>query len=288
MFNQKQLEPVDYLAVGHVTLDITPQGLVPGGTVLYSALTARALGLRVGIVTTCDEAYPIPEFEGIAITGFPSEKTTTFENIYTPEGRIQVLHQTADQIQFQAVPEIWRQTPIVHLGPVAREVDPTLARSFSESTVCVTPQGFMRAWDMAGQVTASEWPEADFVLQNSTAAVLSIEDINGDEDRIEEFLRSIRVLAITEGEEGGRIYWNGDVRRFPAPRVKEVDSTGAGDIFAACFFAKYFATRDPWIAGRFAVQLASCSVTRRGIDSIPTEYEITMASTEILDAEQRT
>jgi sugar/nucleoside kinase (ribokinase family) len=123
------------------------------------------------------------------------------------------------------------------------------------------------------------------VLENSSVAVLSIEDINGDENRIEEMLRSIRVLAVTEGAEGARIYWNGDVRRFTPPRVTEVDSTGAGDIFAACFFSRYNLTRDPWEAGRFAVQLAAYSVTRRGMDSIPTASEINSARTEIINAE---
>jgi sugar/nucleoside kinase (ribokinase family) len=283
----KVLEPVDYLAIGHATFDITPDGKTPGGTVLYSALTARSLGLRVGVVTACEEDYPFPELDGISFFAIPSETTTTFENIYTPEGRVQILHHVACALDLSAIPEVWRSAPIVHLAPVAREVDPTLARNFSQSIVCVTPQGFMRSWNSSGRVTSSEWPEAAFVLENSSVAVLSIEDINGDEDRIEEMLRSIRILAVTEGAEGARIYWNGDVRRFPAPQIEEIESTGAGDIFAACFFSKYQSTRDPWAAARFAVQLASQSITRRGMNSIPTDDEIKTASIEILPAEQQ-
>jgi sugar/nucleoside kinase (ribokinase family) len=288
MIMPRDIQPVDYLAVGHITCDISPQGNTVGGTALYSALTARALGLRVGVVTAISEKTILPTLDGITFVSQPSEATTKFENIYTPEGRIQIIHQVADPISLTNIPEIWRGTPIIHLGPVAREVDPNLARYFSEHTVCVTPQGFMRAWDSDGKVTVSEWPEAAFVLENSTAAVLSVEDINGDESRIEEMLRSIRILAITEGADGARVYWNGDVRHFAAPNVVEVNSTGAGDIFAACFFTKFHATRDPWEAARFAVQLASCSVIRRGMDSIPTAEEIEMASIEILKVDQQT
>ena len=36
------LEPLDYLVVGHVARDLTPQGPQLGGTVAYAALTARA------------------------------------------------------------------------------------------------------------------------------------------------------------------------------------------------------------------------------------------------------
>jgi sugar/nucleoside kinase (ribokinase family) len=223
--------------------------------------------------------------DGISIHVQYSDTTTTFENIYSTNGRTQMLHAVADPINLASIPETWRNTPLVHIAPVVHEVDPSLARFFSDNFVGVTPQGFMRSWDQAGRVSASEWPESAYVLENSAAAVLSIEDVNRDETRIDEMLRSIRVLAVTEGAEGARVYWNGDVRRFSPPRVTEVDSTGAGDIFAACFFARYHATRDPWEAGRFAVQLAAYSVTRRGMDSIPTAEETNTTSTEIINAE---
>lgn len=287
MINRNAIEPVDYLAIGHITRDITPQGFIPGGTVLYSALTARALGLRVGIVTAYAADYSLPAFDGITIHAQLGETTTTFENIYSPESRVQILHEIADPIDLSAIPETWRNTPVVHIAPVVHEVDPSLARFFSENLVCITPQGYMREWDKEGHVSASEWPESAYVLENSAAAVLSIEDINGDETRIEEMLRSIRVLAVTEGADGARVFWNGDVRRFSPPDVVEIDSTGAGDIFAACFFARYQTTRDPWEAGRFAVQLAAYSVTRQGIPSIPTAEEITTTSTEIIHAERQ-
>jgi len=53
-----------------------------------------------------------------------------------------------------------------------------------------------------------------------------------------------------------------------------VEDTGAGDIFAACFFHRLQETRDPWEAAGFAVSLAACSVTRRRLESIPTAEEI--------------
>ena len=49
----KRLEPVDYLVVGHIAQDVIPGGFQLGGTVSYASLTAKALGLRVGIVTAC-------------------------------------------------------------------------------------------------------------------------------------------------------------------------------------------------------------------------------------------
>ena len=60
------LQPVDYLVVGHITQDLTPDGPRLGGTATYSALTARALGLQVGVVTSASEKTSMKAFEGIA------------------------------------------------------------------------------------------------------------------------------------------------------------------------------------------------------------------------------
>ena len=93
---------------------------------------------------------------------------------------------------------------------------------------------------------------------------------------------SCRVLVVTEGKQGTRIYWNGDVRRFRPPKIKYVDETGAGDVFAAAFFIRLYTTRDPWEAARFATHLASYSVTRSGLLGIPTADEIEACMVEVL------
>ncbi len=127
-----------------------------------------------------------------------------------------------------------------------------------------------------------EWPEATYVLEKVDAAVVSLEDVGGDENRIDEMAASTRVLAVTEGRLGSRLYWNGDVRRFRAPLVSEVDPTGAGDIFAAAFFIRLFSTHDPWELARFATHLSAISVTRSGLLGIPTSQDINASMVEVL------
>ena len=120
------------------------------------------------------------------------------------------------------------------------------------------------------------------MLEQVGAAVISLEDVEEDERRIEELASACRVLAVTEGRDGVRVYWNGDVRRFRPPPIDEVDNTGAGDIFATAFFIRLYTTRDPWEAARFATHLASLSVTRVGLESIPTHEEIQTSMVEVL------
>lgn len=284
MYRIGPIEPIDYLVIGHLTRDLTPNGPRLGGTASYASLTARAMGLRVGVLTACEDCLGNPELEreGIRVVGVRSEETTTFENIQTPNGRIQYLHSLAPNIDLSMVPEQWRSTPIVHLGPVAREIDPNLARAFPNSLVGLTPQGWLRTWDAEGRVSFTEWPECTFVLQHAGAAVISIEDVRGNESIVEDMASSIRVLAVTEGANGARLYWNGDLRRFRPPQMVETDPTGAGDIFAAAFFIRLQITRDPWEAARFATNLAAYSVLRYGLDSIPRPEEIQAVMTEVI------
>jgi sugar/nucleoside kinase (ribokinase family) len=276
------LEPVDYLIIGHLTVDLTDTGPRLGGTAMYSALTARALGLRVGIVSAWGNEISLDPLGDIPIAGISVERSTTFENIYTPEGRVQKLHHAAPPLVYDYVPEPWRGASIVHLGPVAQELDESLVRKFPASLVGITPQGWLRAWDAEGYVSASQWQEASIVLQHSGAVVIGMEDIEADEERLEEMILTCPVLAATEAAEGVRLFWNRDVRRFRPPKVEEVDATGAGDIFAAAFFVRLYATRDPWEAARFATYLSALSVTRTGLASIPTEEEIQICMVEVL------
>ena len=281
MLQLSHLESIDYLLIGHLTCDITPTGYRLGGTAAYSALTAQALGLRVGVVTAWGNEFPLTELGAIQVASYPSDRSTIFENVVTSHGREQTVLNVAPTLDFHLIPEPWRTAPIVHLGPVAQEVEPGLVRNFPTALIGVTPQGWMRSWNKAGTVSSSEWPEAAFVLERAGAAVISIEDVNGDEDRVEEMAASSRILAVTEAHQGARLYWNGDVRRFRPPELEEVDATGAGDIFAAAFFTRLYTTRDPWEAARFATQLSAQSVGRVGLASIPTQSEIQDSMVEI-------
>ena len=281
MYRLTLLDPVDYLVIGHITRDLTPEGPRLGGTVAYAGLTARALGLRVGIVTSWDEQMPLGPLAEIPIVNVPSERTTTFEHIFAPDGRILKLRHRAENLDLNVIPDAWRNAAIVHLGPVAQEVEPNLVRHFPSALIGLTPQGWLRTWHQDRNVRPTEWPEASFVLDQAGAVVISVEDVGEDESRIEEMATYSRVLAVTEQSKGSRLYWHGDVRRFPAPEMEEVDATGAGDIYAAAFFTRLITTRDPWEAARFATQLASFSITRKGIDGIPTSKEIESCIVEV-------
>jgi hypothetical protein len=49
----------DYLLIGHIAHDVTPEGPRLGGTVSYGAFTAVAMGMRVGILTSTRPDEPL-------------------------------------------------------------------------------------------------------------------------------------------------------------------------------------------------------------------------------------
>ena len=108
-----------------------------------------------------------------------------------------------------------------------------------------------------------------------SAAVLSLEDVHGDEDLIEEMQSSIRILVVTEGAAGCRLYWNGDLRAFfTAPSCKKSTPPEPATFLPPLSFSRLHTTQDPWEAARFATQLAAHSVTRRGLLGVPTPAEV--------------
>jgi hypothetical protein len=234
------------------------------------------------MVTAWGGEFPLDSLIGINVQAIVGEHSTTFENIKTSHGRVQHIHHVAPDLVFDNIPEAWQRTPIIHIGPIAGEGKMILGGKLSSSFLGLTPQGWLRTWDKNGLVNPGDFPETQRMVGKAGAVVLSLEDLGGDEERIEAFASACHVLAVTEGPAGTRLYWNGDLRRFRAPVNDEVDATGAGDIFATAFFWRLYTTRDPWAAAQFATNLASYSVLRRGLDSIPTRKEIDACLVEVL------
>ncbi|MBT3390767.1 MAG: ribokinase [Chloroflexi bacterium] len=273
MLRPPSVEAIDYLIVGHIALDITPHGLRLGGTAAYSALTARALGQRVGLVTSwgAGEQFGLLLERGVQILSIPAEKTTIFENIATPHGRIQRIESIAQPLTLDVIPAEWRIAPLVHLAPIAQEIEPEIANEFPESLVLATVQGWLRRWDAAGHISPADWRNSLPALQKKGVIVMSEEDVQYDEAVIAAMAAEAHHLVVTCGSSGARVFIAGEQYPIAAPSIAEVDATGAGDIFAAAYAIHYQRTQDPFEAAVFANRLAADSVTRCGLASIPLE-----------------
>lgn len=276
--------PINYLVFGHLTADLTDSGRSLGGTAAFSGLTSQALGLRTGIVTSFSNNLDISPLQSLWIKNLTSNQTTTFKNISDGIHRKQYLYQTAKRITLKDCLDLTPSPAIVHLGPVADEVDPEIIHCYKNSLKCLTPQGWFRKVDDQFKVEHCMWEDFEKILPKADIAVISLDDVQNNEAIVTKMASLVPIFAVTENFRGARVYWHSDARFINAPEVKYVDDTGAGDIFSAAFFYRYLTTKDPWEAGRFAVLLASWSVTRKHLDSIPTKEEIESAKLELLNS----
>ena len=276
----------DYLVIGQIVCDIQADGTgVLGGTALYSGLTAARLGARVGILTrgrygeTID-GIEVPSLEQysdqVTIITQEADSPTFFVNEYQGTRRTQHVRRWAGQIDLRGLPPHWANAQIIHLGPVAREIDTHQVLSLSPEFLGMTPQGWMREWPMerGGRVRHEQLRLPPQLLARTDAIVVSDEEIAQARAAVTSVGRQ-RISVVTLGPNGCQITYGGNKADLPGYPVKTVDLTGAGDVFAAAFFLRAADQRiSPVSAGRFANLVAALSLRGVGPDAIPPMTEI--------------
>jgi sugar/nucleoside kinase (ribokinase family) len=261
---------VDFVAIGHLTLDQAAGGTRPGGAAYYAAMTAWRLGLRVGLVTSCGPDFPADALPAdVEVANVPSDRTTIFKLEGSPRGRRLSLLSRAADIEASHLPDGWRDAPLALLCPVINEVDPALAASFAEASLGVLPQGWMRRRAAGGAITPEPWEDGEIVLPHAQLLVVSLEDIEPFEKPALEWFQHLPLGAVTQGREGAVLFVNGERYRVEADRAAEVDPTGAGDVFAAALLIEYDREGNPWEAAAAAACCAAASVEAAGAAGIP-------------------
>lgn len=122
----------------------------------------------------------------------------------------------------------------------------------------------------------------DVLTPNETEASLLVGrapgDVSVDDARSiagELHARGVRQVIIKLGVKGCLLLEGGTATHVPAPLVRAVDTTGAGDIFNAAFAVASAEGASRVDACQFAVHAAALSVTRLGCQaSVPTRAEL--------------
>jgi sugar/nucleoside kinase (ribokinase family) len=272
----------DFLVAGHLVQDLLPDGSWRlGGAAAYASLLARNLGLRTAVLTACsDEIDTDILLQGIHVYRVRSAHTTQMRNIYPPEAssrREQWVPQRASRITAEDLPPDWREARIVLLGPVAGELDDSLALAFAPwSLIGAGAQGWLREVrpDQRVQpVHPDDW-ESYATLRRTSALFLSDEDLPpaGPDARppaLDGWCQNLQVVAFTRGYQGADVCHRGEWRHIDAFPSSADELTGAGDTFAAAFLIRYNERGDPWDAARFASAAASIVIEGVGVEGVP-------------------
>jgi len=265
-----------YLLVGHVTHDVAPDGnKTVGGTVTHAARVAKSLGWEPHIVTAAGVDFTPPDsLADVQWSIQRCENTTTVRNDYSTGKRLQTFGPIAAPVDLAAIAADVFASSLVHLGPVAQEVDATGLVGPRRQFLGATLQGWLRRWDAGGKVTVCSWEQAATVLPRLAAAVVSIEDVAGDWGLLQQWASHVPMLVVTQGA-GGCALMRGSRWDRIAPRAANVvHPTGAGDVFAAVFFLLNEMISDPVLSARLANLYASMAIERPGLDPLPTLGEV--------------
>jgi 1D-myo-inositol 3-kinase len=260
----------DFVAIGHVTLDRFGEALRPGGAALFAAVTAHRLGLSVGLLTSHAEDFPLelipPQIEVVSVD---AADTTHFEHRHEPGGRVSHVRALAAPLTAADVPDDWHGASLILLAPVLDEVDPMIATLFTDGAVGAAAQGWLRHAGADGLVAPRAWHSPELLLQSVQALFLSREDIRGQEGEVVEWFQRMPVGVLTADRDGALLFVNGERYEVHPRPAREIDQTGAGDVFAATFLIQYQRDGDPWQAAAAAACAGSLAVEGEGWSTLP-------------------
>jgi len=262
---------IEFVAVGHLAIDLCEGRQTLGGAAAYSSLTASRLGLAVAVVTAVGEDFDLfDSLQGMEIGFHRHGVSTSFENTYEKGDRRQRLLGRARPLAGDGL-HFFRSRlaadAMVLYCPIAQEIQPPFHRLAPRGLCGVTPQGLFRRWDADGlvHVASCDGP----LLAGADLVSLSVTDPPAPDDFARSLDGRVAVLAMTEGSRGARVFTGGKCYRVPAFPMPEKDPTGAGDIFAASFLVALRNGLPPLEAAQFACCGASFAVERPGVEGVP-------------------
>jgi len=271
---------------GHVTLDKYGGAILPGGSAYYAAHAHRALGARVAVATVAGPEFPGEALAGLEARVAPAQRTTSFENRYGEDGRrSQLVSAVAPRLEPSFVANAgWRGPDVLHLAPVLGEVQlHGWLAAMQARLVGIGVQGYVRAVMPDGRVSQPRWDFEPNDLAGVSAACLSEDDLAGQGDLIDRLAAAVPIVALTKGVRGCEVVIRGRIACLGVYRTREVEPTGAGDVFAAGFFIALARGADPVEAARLGAAAASVVVEARAGESLGRVGEAFERSRQIPD-----
>jgi fructokinase len=271
---------------GHITIDtITSdriQTRILGGSPCYAGLTVKNMGGEVFLLTKYGEDLPEEYLLWLIRNQLKipkdarstTHRTTRFKIVQTLKGRELYLERRCEDLKM--VTESLEGHAVI-VSPVAGEVDLKLLSDIRRGfkTVYLDPQGFIRRFH----------PDGRCFLENMDSSLLKYADIvkideeeahmvTGRRDPLQalEHLveRGVKIAIYTRGSEGILLRCSEGVFKIPVVRkVKFLDTTGVGDIFAGAFALTYLQSENSVWSGCVAVAASSIELDKVGLSKVP-------------------
>jgi sugar/nucleoside kinase (ribokinase family) len=281
------LQNVDVAVIGHFSIDtiLLPSRTAPfvvlGGAATYTSFATKRLGATTSVISKVGGNFPEAYLwwvkqEGIdisAVTKHAKEPTTQFELQYNADlsERTLKLKSKGTPISLDDLPAGFK-AKAVHIAPITNEVSFEVIEHLKHcaDVVSLDPQGLLRSFDEAGNVTENTSLDARiFSLINiCKSSQNEIFRLTG-ESELKPAIRAIHdvgveTVIVTMGTKGSVLSVEGAQYNIAAcPSQVLVDPTGAGDVFIGGFLTEFLRQKEStWCA---CVGSAAASLVVEGI-----------------------
>jgi len=220
--------------------------------VTYASLTSARLGLRSAAVIGADPAaaqareIDLLRAAGVDVRIVPLSRGPIFENLETEHGRVQTCLEPGEPLPVVALPERWLAAGAWLVVPIANETGSEWAAAIPEQArLALGWQGLLRTL-VAGERTARKPPTRGAVVDRADLIGVSRADLEPGTTiaDLNAVLRPATRVVLTDGPTGGILFEAGgagpsDEIEYDAIAARQVDSTGAGDVFLAALLAAW-------------------------------------------------
>jgi len=246
-----------------------------GGPPSYAGLLCSRFGLDVTALTKIGTDFPDEQLVWLSRNGLQlkavdkskTKKTTRFKLVVKEDERVLYLLERCEDIGIDQVADSHYNGALI--SPLADEIpQPVFDEVRRRSDFCfLDPQGYVRSFDATGKVGMRPWYN-EKVMGNIDALKMDIgecEAITGKTVPAEAFeklsAKKIRKAVITSGGNPAMVLDGTRIMKVEVPKVKVMDSTGAGDIFAGSLVTCFLRSRDFLWSCCFGIAASSLSLT---------------------------
>ena len=263
------------VVVGAVTEDRFGEATRPGGAVLYAARVLESLGIRARILASAGSGAGVEVLDVHERTFVRSAANLQFaHDVSGDERRLRVLSKPAHPLSASELPDRWRDSDAIIAAPLlSGDLDVASFAGMPIPRIALLAQGLQRRVAPDGAVSPLDEPSRALlaVCDARTSVFLSAEEVAPwPAGAIGDLAAACARVVVTRGADGADVYRaDAEPLHIAAAPATPLDTTGAGDAFAAAFTAALACGVRDERAGTLAARVAAATVEHVGPVRLP-------------------
>jgi ribokinase len=200
------------------------------------------------------------------------------------ERTLMIFPNTNDTLSFEDIDvEYASQAKFLYLSSFAGE-SPLKAQI---ELVKKIPQTVKVAYDPGAIHATKKWEKISTLISHSNIVFFNEEELwmligKEEKEAVSSLLSlGVEIIVLKRGQKGSTVFTKENFFHVPAEKVGVVDTTGAGDVYAAGFIASLLRGLDLHSSAKVATKMAAISVQGYGRENYPEKEDFNLALKEM-------